>query len=156
MVELYTERTTKERKPTLSKKRVDNSKRYRCLVSGCNPLLIDKDAADKHKGSTGHRVAKWPVRSTEGEKKAKERNKNGYYKKYNKNSRSSYRANTLVFDDDDNRDCVSCGTQLEFEYPSHWKYCLHCAKFVGLVDEDFDFGYYSLVHPFSTEGIGQA
>lgn len=42
--------------------------RWRCLVSGCNPVL-NVDTAQAHKASTGHRVAKWPVRSAEGERR---------------------------------------------------------------------------------------
>lgn len=61
----------------------DNSNRWRCLVKGCNPKLYGEEAAVSHKEETGHRVAKWPVRSQEGEKKAAERNRTGYYRKYN-------------------------------------------------------------------------
>lgn len=57
-------------------------KRWRCLVAGCNPVL-DEETAKAHKNETEHRVAKWPVRSREGRKKAKERNRSGYYDKYN-------------------------------------------------------------------------
>lgn len=56
--------------------------RWRCLVKGCNPAL-DTSTAQHHKSATGHRVAKWPVRSKEGERRARERNRNGYYDKYN-------------------------------------------------------------------------
>lgn len=39
--------------------------RHRCLTVGCNPKLFTKKDALAHKKSTGHRIAKWPVRSTE-------------------------------------------------------------------------------------------
>lgn len=60
--------------------------RWRCLASGCNPVL-DQSSAEAHKTQTGHRVAKWPVRSAEGQKKARQRNKSGYYDKYNVGSK---------------------------------------------------------------------
>lgn len=56
--------------------------RWRCLQTGCNPVL-DEESAKAHKEETQHRVAKWPVRSREGQKKARQRNRNGYYDKYN-------------------------------------------------------------------------
>ena len=56
--------------------------RWRCLISGCNPILNEETAA-KHKETTGHRVAKWPVRSADGQAKAQKRNQTGYYRKYN-------------------------------------------------------------------------
>ena len=57
-------------------------KRWRCLVTGCNPIL-DEETAQQHKLSAGHRVAKWPVRSAEGKRRAKKRNRTGYYHRYN-------------------------------------------------------------------------
>lgn len=60
-----------------------NVKRWRCLVAGCNPVLFGTDEADEHRSSQGHRVALWPVRSVEGERRARIRNKTGYYDKYN-------------------------------------------------------------------------
>lgn len=57
-------------------------KRWRCLVTGCNPTL-NESTAQAHKDETGHRVAKWPVRSKEGKRRARERNRNGYYDQYN-------------------------------------------------------------------------
>lgn len=56
--------------------------RWRCLATGCNPKLNEATAQD-HREDTGHRVAKWPVRSKEGKRRARERNKNGYYDRYN-------------------------------------------------------------------------
>lgn len=56
--------------------------RWRCLTVGCNPRL-DEDSAAKHRDETGHRVAKWPVRSTEGKRRARQRNRTGYYDRYN-------------------------------------------------------------------------
>ena len=63
------------------------SERMRCLTTGCNPVL-DAESAKAHSESTGHRTAKWPVRSAEGIKKAKARNRNGYYDKYNVGKKS--------------------------------------------------------------------
>jgi hypothetical protein len=52
----------------------DSSERWRCLEVGCNPKL-KKHNAQQHKGDTGHRVAKWPVRSAAGKAKQRERNR---------------------------------------------------------------------------------
>lgn len=60
----------------------DQRNRWRCTVVGCNPVLIGQGSADEH-AATGHRIAKWPVRSTAGKAKAQERNRSGYYDKYN-------------------------------------------------------------------------
>lgn len=57
-------------------------KRWRCLATGCNPKL-DEASAQAHSTETKHRVAKWPVRSPAGKAKARERQKTGYYDKYN-------------------------------------------------------------------------
>lgn len=62
-------------------------KRWRCLSKGCNPVL-DEASATVHNTETAHRVAKWPVRSPEGRRKANLRNKNGYYAKYNVGDKS--------------------------------------------------------------------
>lgn len=67
-----------------SEKKVDNSQRYRCLTVGCNPQLFNEKTAQDHALAQGHKVAKWPVRSAAAQAKAKERNRNGYYKKYRK------------------------------------------------------------------------
>lgn len=66
------------------KKKVDNSKRYRCLTVGCNPQLFSEKTAQDHALAKGHKIAKWPVRSAAAQAKAKERNRNGYYDKYRK------------------------------------------------------------------------
>lgn len=58
------------------------AERWRCLATGCNPPLTQVLAV-QHAASTGHRVAKWPKRSAAGEAKARERNRTGYYRKYN-------------------------------------------------------------------------
>lgn len=57
-------------------------KRWRCLSTGCNPVL-DEAAAAAHRESTGHRVARWPRRSAEGQRRAAVRNRTGYYDQYN-------------------------------------------------------------------------
>jgi len=64
------------------------SERWRCLTAGCNPRLIGENAASTHRSEEGHRVAKWPVRSAEGKRRAKVRNKTGYYDKYNVGAKS--------------------------------------------------------------------
>lgn len=61
----------------------DNSNRWRCLSVGCNPYLDGEDEANRHSEDSEHRVAKWPVRSKNGQAKADARNKSGYYDKYN-------------------------------------------------------------------------
>lgn len=66
----------------------NHSNRQRCLTVGCNPMLADESAAQGHREATGHRTAKWPVRSAEGERRASARNKSGYYDKYNVGAKS--------------------------------------------------------------------
>lgn len=66
----------------------DQTNRWRCLIVGCNPKLIGREAAEDHERLAGHRIAKWPVRSAEGKKKANARNKSGYYRKYNVGDKS--------------------------------------------------------------------
>lgn len=61
--------------------------RWRCLRAGCNPIL-DENSAHTHNQETGHRVAKWPVRSAEGKRRAHIRNRSGYYDKYNVGAKS--------------------------------------------------------------------
>lgn len=58
------------------------------MVVGCNPVL-DKATAERHTAKTNHRVAKWPVRSPEGKRRAKVRNRTGYYDKYNVGAKSA-------------------------------------------------------------------
>lgn len=61
----------------------NQTNRWRCTVVGCNPKLIGEAKAEAHKDETGHRIAKWPIRSAEGKRRAKVRNRTGYYNKYN-------------------------------------------------------------------------
>lgn len=63
--------------------------RWRCTVVGCNPKLIGQERADRHVAETGHRVAKWPIRSPEGKAKARQRNRSGYYDQYNVGEKSA-------------------------------------------------------------------
>jgi len=63
--------------------------RWRCTVVGCNPVLKGQARADKHVSETGHRIAKWPIRSPEGKAKARQRNRTGYYDKYNVGEKSA-------------------------------------------------------------------
>lgn len=57
--------------------------RYRCTVVGCNPQLWGEVDAETHASVNGHRIAKWPKRSAEGERRARQRNRSGYYDRYN-------------------------------------------------------------------------
>ena len=61
----------------------DQHNRRRCLTVGCNPVLKNEAEAVIHRANTGHRTAKWPLRSAEGKRRARIRNKTGYYDKYN-------------------------------------------------------------------------
>jgi hypothetical protein len=65
----------------------DQPNRWRCLSKGCNPVL-DEASAIVHNAEMQHRVAKWPVHSNAGKRKANLRNKNGYYTKYNIGSKA--------------------------------------------------------------------
>lgn len=65
-----------------------NAGRWRCLHAGCNPRLTESSAV-AHRGTTGHRVAAWPVRSVEGTRKQTERGRSGYYDKYNVGTKSA-------------------------------------------------------------------
>lgn len=67
--------------------------RWRCLTVGCNPVLQGESAAAAHKSDTGHRVAKWAVRSAEGKRRARQRNRSGYYDQYNVGFKARARAN---------------------------------------------------------------
>lgn len=51
------------------------SDRWRCLTVGCNPKLKSQKVAEQHRDQTGHRIARWPVRSAEGHRKQRERNR---------------------------------------------------------------------------------
>lgn len=62
--------------------------RWRCLAKGCNPVL-DVNTALKHREESGHRVAKWPVRSEAGQRRAQARNRSGYYDRYNVGAKSA-------------------------------------------------------------------
>jgi hypothetical protein len=64
--------------------------RWRCLVVGCNPVLLSEADAGTHVDIFGssHRVAKWPVRSKDGQRRARARNRSGYYDKYNVGAKS--------------------------------------------------------------------
>lgn len=77
--------------------------RQRCTVVGCNPILPSETAAEEHAATTGHRTAKWPVRSPEGTRKARERNRTGYYDKYNVWAKSSRRAIDYYEPEDHNK-----------------------------------------------------
>lgn len=70
----------------------DQTNRWRCTVTGCNPKLASQEEADAHRGVFGHRVAKWPVRSAEGKRRAKKRNPTGYYDRYNVGAKAPVRS----------------------------------------------------------------
>lgn len=62
--------------------------RWRCTVVGCNPVMLNLEMMEMHQAETGHRTAKWPIRSPEGKAKARVRNRTGYYDKYNVGEKS--------------------------------------------------------------------
>lgn len=78
------------------RKRIDNTNRYRCCATGCNPIMFGEEQAHQHTTETGHRTAKWPVRSAEGKRKARIRNKTGYYDKYNVGEKSYIEREHLI------------------------------------------------------------
>jgi hypothetical protein len=67
----------------------DQHDRWRCTVVGCNPVLLSLEEVEWHKVETGgHRTAKWPIRSAEGKRRKKLRDRSGYYDKYNVGDKS--------------------------------------------------------------------
>lgn len=66
----------------------DQHNRWRCTVVGCNPVMKSLEAVETHQAETGHRTAKWPIRSAAGKARARQRNKTGYYDKYNVGAKS--------------------------------------------------------------------
>lgn len=64
--------------------------RWRCCITRCNPKLIGYPAALEHKQETGHRIARWPVRSAYGKAQAHLRGVTGYYDKYNVGAKSAF------------------------------------------------------------------
>lgn len=66
----------------------DQHNRRRCTVVGCNPILHGDAQAQAHTAETGHRTAKWPIRSAEGKRRAAHWNRTGYYDKYNVGAKS--------------------------------------------------------------------
>lgn len=99
----------------------DQTNRWRCTVTGCNPVLIGQAAADAHREAKGHRTAKWPIRSKAGKREAAVRNKTGYYDKYNVDSKS-YENRGHFFDRDfdeimrDREDGVSGTSRFEDDH----------------------------------------
>lgn len=51
--------------------------------------MLDEISAAAHTSDTGHRTAKWQVRSAAGKRKAKQRNRSGYYDRYNVGEKSA-------------------------------------------------------------------
>lgn len=66
----------------------DQKSRWRCTVVGCNPVMLSLEEMEMHQAETGHRTAKWPIRSAEGKRRARARNRSGYYDKYNVGEKS--------------------------------------------------------------------
>ncbi|WP_136057267.1 hypothetical protein [Microbacterium sp. K24] len=66
----------------------DQHSRRRCVVTGCNPVMHGDAEAAAHTAESGHRTAKWPIRSAEGKRRAHVRNQTGYYDKYNVGEKS--------------------------------------------------------------------
>ena len=79
---------------------MNTPKRRRCLTTGCNPALKNEAEATVHREQAGHRTSAWPVRGAEGKRRAKARNRNGYYDKYNVGEKS-YAARGLGGNDDE-------------------------------------------------------
>lgn len=67
----------------------DQHNRWRCTVTDCNPVMRSIEAMERHRAETGHRTAKWPIRSAAGKAKARQRNRTGYYDKYNGGAKSA-------------------------------------------------------------------
>lgn len=109
------------------------SARQRCLTVGCNPKLPDLEAAAAHRQETGHRTAAWPVRSKEGQRRARLRNKTGYYDKYNVGAKSAAARAHLI---------------PGYEGPS-------LADRVHDMPTMTDWAAHEDEHPFSSEGLGQ-
>lgn len=82
-VPLDRRRTRRERESHESGGDRTQPDRWRCTTTGCNPVLFGEDAATAHREESGHRTAKWPVRSAEGKRRARARNRTGYYDRYN-------------------------------------------------------------------------
>jgi len=89
--------------------------RWRCLTAGCNPVL-DEHSAKVHTFDTGHRTAKWPVRSKAGQRKAQQRNRSGYYDQYNVGAK----APELRFGGGDRPDSMR-GISYGEAHPEEWK-----------------------------------
>lgn len=132
-----------------------NENRWRCLVTGCNPRLFGEPAAQEHKQSYGHRVAKWPVRSAEGKRRARLRNKTGYYDKYNTGAKhatarlpqyagmsASSTRSRYGCENPGGGQAFSVGGEFEgYEYPSNCGDCDWCdSRGVLGSDEEFGFG----------------
>lgn len=77
----------------------DNSDRWRCKTRDCNPELYGEAAAQQHRDETGHRVNRWPVRSAEGQRRAQQRNRTGYYDKYNVGAKSRANRPKIIADE---------------------------------------------------------
>jgi hypothetical protein len=77
----------------------DQTNRWRCTVGGCNPVLIGQSVSESHRDSEDHRIAKWPIRSKIGKKKAVKRSRSGYYDQYNIGPKS-YAERGHLFDPD--------------------------------------------------------
>lgn len=113
----------------------DQTNRWRCTVADCNPVLIGEDVANQHVDETGHRIAKWPIRSKAGKAKAKNRNRNGYYDKYNVGDKA-IRPGTA-----DGHSTLNMSGTGRRDWHSNEDYDHH---------HDFDYD----VHPFSDEAFG--
>lgn len=45
--------------------------------------MLSVEVMESHQAETGHRTAKWPIRSAERKRRARVRSRSGYYDKYN-------------------------------------------------------------------------
>ena len=131
--------------------------RQRCTVTGCNPLLTDLDAAAAHRDATGHRTAAWPVRSAEGKRLERKRNRTGYHRKYQL-AREERQLNEFIaaFEEDERVEAINAMTpktraQTKAADEAFWAQLdaqqRSAAKLYDSMIED--------CHPFSEEGLGQ-
>ena len=131
--------------------------RQRCTVTGCNPLLADLDAAAAHRDATGHRTAAWPVRSAEGKRLERKRNRTGYHRKYQLAREERQLKEFIAASEEEDRiEAINAMTpktraQTKAADDAFWARLdaqqRSAAKLYDSMIED--------CHPFSEEGLGQ-
>lgn len=116
----------------------DQHNRFRCLEKGCNPVMKGdtpeeaKALGDAHTKETGHRTAKWAIRSADGKAKARKRNRSGYYNRYNVGDKSFLNRGHLIDPELHDRLLGALGTKEDAD------------------DRDW---YADSIHPFSDEAF---